>query len=202
MKLSAFISAVVFVSAAFATPFVTNTITGVSYQGSSADGVEQFENIFFGQSTSGQRRFAPPQPYVPAENTTINATSPGAACPQPKVPVPGIEFFSNVTNISENCLSLRIARPENTSATDALPVMVWIYGGMSLFILFNPHTNILDAPGGDFIGQIYDDIYSPAGLVLQAASNGQPVIYVAVNYRVNSKSNIQSIDWTLSDFGE
>lgn len=111
-------------------PLVTNLTTGVSYQGTSQYGVDQFQNIFFGQPTSGERRFAPPLAYVPAANTTINATAPGAACPQPFVPTPGLPLFSNVTNISEDCLNLRIARPEKTQSSDSLPVMVWIYGGV------------------------------------------------------------------------
>ncbi|KAF7984457.1 hypothetical protein HWV62_14552 [Athelia sp. TMB] len=144
-------------------PLVTNHTTGVSYLGTSAHGVDEFQNIPFGQAT----RFAPPIAHVPAANTTINATGPGAACPQPFVPTPGIPLFSNVTRMSEDCLNLRIARPAGTPADAALPVMVWIYGG------------------GDFIGQIYDQSYTPAGLVLTALANEQPILYVAVNYRVN-----------------
>lgn len=109
-----------------ATPLVTNSANGVSYQGTSANGVEQFQNIFFGQSTAGELRFAPPQPYVPPNDATIDATAPGAACPQVST---GNLFIGPVTNMSEDCLSLRIARPANTAATDKLPVMVWIYGG-------------------------------------------------------------------------
>lgn len=121
-------------SVAYATPFVTNSTTGVSYQGTLAHGVEEFQNIFFGQSTSGERRFAPPELYIPPENTIVDATGPGAACPQPVVPTPGLDIFSNVSSMSEDCLNLRIARPENTSADAKLPVVIWIYGGM-YFIL-------------------------------------------------------------------
>lgn len=120
------------VSSNSSAPLVTNHTTGVSYQGTSQSGVEEFQNIFFGQSTAGERRFAPPLAYVPAANTIINATAPGAACPQPVVPTPGLPLFSNVTDMSEDCLNLRIARPENTTAKDSLPVMVWIYGGAHL----------------------------------------------------------------------
>jgi hypothetical protein len=42
--------------------------------------------------------------------------------------------------------------------------------------------------GGESIGQIYDQLYTPDGLVLNAAGFKTPVIYVAMNYRVNSKS--------------
>lgn len=121
-----------------ATPLVTNNANGVSYRGTSANGVEQFQSIFFGQPTSGERRFAPPQPYAPPNNTTIIATAPGAACPQIFA---GNIFASAVTNVSEDCLSLRIARPAETSAADKLPVMVWFYGGKPCHLHIKlPHT--------------------------------------------------------------
>ncbi|KAF7979255.1 hypothetical protein HWV62_42926 [Athelia sp. TMB] len=115
-------------SANASAPLVTNHTTGVSYRGTSAHGVDEFQNIPFGASTAGARRFAPPVAHVPAAHATVDATRPGAACPQPYVPAPGIPLFSNVTRMSEDCLNLRIARPAGTKADAALPVMVWIYG--------------------------------------------------------------------------
>jgi carboxylesterase type B len=111
--------------------FVTDTRTNLSYQGVSTNGVDSFLNIRYGQDTSGAGRFAPPIPFIPAPNSVINATANGAACPQQMVPFPGLNgVLDDVTNVSEDCLSLRIARP-SLLATDAkLPVMIWIYGGM------------------------------------------------------------------------
>lgn len=193
MNFQALFVVFVFASVTYAVPLVTNSTTGVSYQGTLADGVEEFQNIFFAQSTSGERRFAPPEPYVPPDNTTVDATTPGPACPQPVVPTPGFDVFSNVTSMSEDCLNLRIARPENTSADAKLPVMVWIYGGM-YFILgqFDRELTGHDFIGGFTFGQIYDQLYTPTGLVLQAAAKGQPVIYVAINYRVNGELILHS----------
>jgi hypothetical protein len=42
--------------------------------------------------------------------------------------------------------------------------------------------------GGDVLGSASDQLYQPDGLVSQAASNGQPVIYVGINYRLGSES--------------
>jgi hypothetical protein len=42
--------------------------------------------------------------------------------------------------------------------------------------------------GGESIGQIYDQLYTPDGLDLNAAAFKTPVIYIAMNYIVNSKS--------------
>lgn len=185
----------------YAGPLVINTNNGVSYQGTSADGVEQFQNIFFGQSTSGQHRFAPPRLYVPPRNATINATAPGVACPQPTVLDFEI-FVQNMTNISEDCLSLRIARPANTTVTDGLPVMVWIYGGRYIYPLSFPYNSLVQMvhiiTGGFTFGHIYYPAYDPTGLVLQAIANGHPVIYAAVNYRVNSEFIYSVYKFSLS----
>ena len=110
--------------------FVTDPRTNVTYHGISNHGVDTFLNIPFGQDTSGAGRFAPPKPFIPAQNTVINATTAGPACPQQMVPFPGInDILSNVTDISEDCLNLRITRPSTPSRMTKLPVMVFIYGG-------------------------------------------------------------------------
>ncbi|KAL3440252.1 Alpha/Beta hydrolase protein [Aspergillus insuetus] len=142
------------------------TPTAVRYIGATANKVESFLNIRFGEDTSGANRFAPPKPYTYAVGTVVDASRGGAACPQPKQAVASMPLFDNVTKMSEDCLTLRIDRPVNTSASAKLPVLVWIYGG------------------GDSFGQIYDSAYDPTGLVLGAAEKDFPVIYVAMNYRV------------------
>ncbi|KAJ6032711.1 carboxylesterase [Penicillium herquei] len=138
----------------------------VFIEGTSSNTTESFLNIRFGQDTSGPNRFAPPKPYTYPSGTVVDATSTGAACPQQKVPIPGFPVFDNVTDVSEDCLTLRVDRPLNTRSSDKLPVMVWIYGG------------------GDTIGQIYDSTYDPSNLVAGAVEKGTPVIYVAMNYRL------------------
>lgn len=109
-------------------PVVKVEKSHVSYAGTSADGVEQFQNIPFGEDTSGANRFAPPKAFTPSAGTTVDATQPGAACPQA---TPGcVPPMSDVPNQSEDCLNLRIARPADISKYGKpLPVMVYIYGG-------------------------------------------------------------------------
>ncbi|KAE9365784.1 putative lipase [Stipitochalara longipes BDJ] len=144
---------------------VTDLRTNVSYQGISKNGLDSFLNIPFGQDTGGLGRFAPPKPYIPAHNTIINAMASGPICPQvldTTFPIP----TSPVTNISEDCLNLRITRPSSTLKSSRLPVMVYIYGG------------------GYSTGQIYDTLYTPDQLVLDSVKNGSPVIYAAMNYRL------------------
>ncbi|PWY75981.1 carboxylesterase [Aspergillus sclerotioniger CBS 115572] len=138
----------------------------VWFTGTTVNSTESFLNIRFGEDTSGNNRFAPPKPYAYPSGSVVNATQSGAACPQQKQPLPDFPLFDNVTKISEDCLTLRVDRPAHTSASDKLPVLVFIFGG------------------GDTIGQIYDSAYDPKLLVAGAAQKDVPVIYVAMNYRV------------------
>ena len=120
---------VLWLQTAAPTPFVTNAHTGISYQGTSADGVEQFQNIFYAEDTSGANRFAPPVPYLPMPGSTIQATTRGDACPQLPTGNANYPFATPYTNVSEHCLSVRIARPANQTADKPLPVMVYTNGG-------------------------------------------------------------------------
>ena len=110
-------------------PIVSNDRSKVSYRGTYANGIEQFQNIFYAEDTSGPNRFAPPIPYMPSPGTIVDATTAGAWCPQ-GVGGPPLPWTSPITNVSENCLSLRIARPSGVDASAKLPVFVWIHGGM------------------------------------------------------------------------
>ncbi|KAJ9606016.1 hypothetical protein H2200_009865 [Cladophialophora chaetospira] len=147
-------------------PSVTDSSTHIIYRGKSANNVESFLNIRFGQHTGGANRFLHPKPFSYPDSTVVDASAPGAACPQQKQPVPGFDVFDNVTNVSEDCLTLRVDRPAGTGAGDKLPVFVWIFGG------------------GDSIGQIYDSAYDPTGLITNSVNQKTPIIYVAMNYRL------------------
>ncbi|KAL7622116.1 hypothetical protein AAE478_007618 [Parahypoxylon ruwenzoriense] len=136
----------------------------ITYIGSGSNGVEHFQNIFYAEDTSGKNRFAPPIPVKHDKGSFIDATQSGAWCPQGTGDI--LPFTSRVTNISENCLSLRVARPRGTAPDAKLPVMVWLHGG------------------GHALGSASDVLYEPDGLVKQAAEDGQPLIFVAINYRL------------------
>ncbi|MCJ1387085.1 hypothetical protein MMC17_010214 [Xylographa soralifera] len=157
-----------FLSPADSFPIVTIPSTKISYHGI-AQGLllETFLNIPFGQDTSGASRFAPPRKVFLPHGTSLDASEPGSACPQQPVPIVNFPLFSDITNLSEDCLNLRVTRPSNATEGSNLPVMVFIYGG------------------GYSIGQIYDTLYTPDGLVTRSILNGSPIIFVAMNYRVN-----------------
>lgn len=109
-------------------PKVIDYMQEITYLGSlSLAGIEHFQNIFYAEEPTGLRRFAAPVPTRPVKGSVIDATQAGAWCPQGKGDI--LPFTSRVTNISENCLSLRIARPAGTQKGAKLPVAVWIHGG-------------------------------------------------------------------------
>lgn len=110
-------------------PYVRDARTGVSYRGISVNGIEHFQNIFYAEDTSGANRFAPPIPYIPPPGTVVDATATGAWCPQGLGGAP-LPFTSPINNVSEHCLSLRIARPSDIGSSTKLPVLVWLHGGI------------------------------------------------------------------------
>ena len=162
LKMYFLILAFIISIAAAAAPVVVDG--KVSYIGHDQGGVESFLNIKYGQDTGGVNRFKQPRAYTYPAGTVVNATSNGAACPQKTGnPTPSlIGLFGNVSEISEDCLTIRVDRPAKTTSNAKLPVMVYLYGG------------------GYNIGQAYDPAYYPNGLVRGNAAKQLPVIYVAI----------------------
>jgi carboxylesterase type B len=148
-------------------PLVTDENTGVKYQGSVANSIEHFQDIKYAYDTSGHRRFAAPEPFEPPSGSIIDATKPGPACPQLQDAMP--PAFSAYDEISEDCLSLRISRPYglNLTTESKLPVVVWLHGG------------------GVIKGSAYDPHFDPEPLLRLSVDNGKPIIYAALNYRMN-----------------
>jgi carboxylesterase type B len=148
------------------TTTVHDTQNDVVYHGTTTDDLQHFRNVKYAHDTSGDRRFAPPVPYIPSSHSEVDATMPGPACPQLKDAMP--PFFSQSDNISEDCLSLRITRPIGTNPASKLPVVVWLHGG------------------GVVKGSAYDPHFEPNRLVSLSQSLGTPIIYVALNYRITA----------------
>ncbi|KAJ5640585.1 carboxylesterase [Penicillium herquei] len=136
----------------------------ITYIGSVVGDVEHFQNIFYGEEPTGPRRFAPPVPVNPPRGSVIDATKAGAWCPQGTGDI--LPFTSRVTNISENCLSLRIARSRGSTSDQKLPVLVYLHGG------------------GHALGSASEILYTPDGLIQEASASGRPLIYVGINYRL------------------
>ncbi|KNG48135.1 para-nitrobenzyl esterase [Stemphylium lycopersici] len=140
----------------------------VDVQGMARNDIEIFLGIPYAQDTSGANRFKPPVPYEYTPSEVIDATKPGPACPQPL----GVLFpplgVGNITETSENCLNLNIARPKaaDREGKGPLPVLVWIHGGSFWWASNTEPTT------------------APDGMIKQSVENGSPIMHVAMNYRL------------------
>jgi carboxylesterase type B len=147
-----------------AEPLVVSPKNQVTYRGTSAGTVQHFQNIRFAHDTSGPRRFGPPVPFAPPHGSEVDASAPGAACPQTPDAMP--PAFAETKEMSEDCLNLRIARPSGTTAKSKIPVVVWLHGG------------------GVVKGSAYDPHFEPERIITLSQELDTPVIYVALNYRL------------------
>ena len=144
-----------------AIPFVTNNLTGVSYQGISDSGVERFQNIFCAEATSGAHRFAPPVPFLPARGSTIQATARGGRMSSGTIPFSNLPIrvdcrryqrrLSELTHCETSQLFVGRAAPSDgvdlwrCFIHDPLPL------GLSRLI-----SRILNVTGGFIFGEAYD----------------------------------------------
>jgi carboxylesterase type B len=170
MRFISFIATLLIGAVAAQSPVtVTDNSHNVSYVGFSFAGTEQFQNIKYGQDTSGQNRFKHPQPFSYPTGTVVQATAAGAACPQNSIQslLGAISTNPGVFNISEDCLNLEVVRPAGTKPGAKLPVMVWVLGG------------------GNEAGSYNYSLENPTALVASSAAKGTPIIYVSMNFRQN-----------------
>ncbi|KAH8780579.1 lipase [Hyaloscypha sp. PMI_1271] len=157
-------------------PTVTIASPAATIIGSTGTSVESFNGIPFAKPPTGTLRLKPPQSLT-APLGTVTATGIAQACPQfffseatGSLPTEvlgtllDLPLFQTITNAGEDCLTVNVNRPIGTTSTSKLPVLFWIFGG------------------GFELGSTL--MYDGASLVADSISNGQPIIFVGVNYRV------------------
>ncbi|KIJ52456.1 hypothetical protein M422DRAFT_243242 [Sphaerobolus stellatus SS14] len=126
------------------------------------EGLEKWLGIPFAEPPIGTLRFRRPQAITAPFTGIMNATEFGPACPQP------VSGSTVGVPVEESCLVLNIFRPSGTRSTDKLPVLAWIYGGS-----YNT-------------GASSDPSFNSTFLINRSVSMGKPVIFVSLNYRVNT----------------
>ncbi|KAF1810002.1 alpha/beta-hydrolase [Eremomyces bilateralis CBS 781.70] len=153
------------------------TISNGTVFGSSSGGVESFMGIPYAQPPTGSLRLKPPKPLATSFGT-IDAIGVPQACPQflgqlhaENLPLEVLglltstPIFADLSSVAgEDCLTINVQRPEGTSYNAELPVVIWIHGG------------------GFEIGAT--QVYDGSIFVNQSISMNNPVIYVAMNYRL------------------
>jgi para-nitrobenzyl esterase len=132
-------------------------VTGGRVAGAVANGIASFKGIPFAAPPVGALRWKAPQP-VKSWTGIKQASSYGLSCIQDAA---AAKLFNAPEGVSEDCLYLNVWTPAK-SATESLPVMVWIYGG------------------GFVLGQTSVPVYDGTKL----AEKG--VVLVSVAYRVGA----------------
>ncbi|TFK88161.1 alpha beta-hydrolase [Polyporus arcularius HHB13444] len=143
--------------------------------------LESFLGIPYAQPPIGDLRLSFPQ-RIESYHGTVNATAYGHPCLQqalnlfgsfPPEVLQGLKplqeamaLSGNVTE-SEDCLNLNVVRPTKISADAMLPVVFWIHGG------------------GFAAGSNAISLYNGTAFVKRAVELDEPVIYVALNYRLH-----------------
>ncbi|KAJ7220049.1 carotenoid ester lipase precursor [Mycena pura] len=165
-------------------------------QGFTSGSLTQFLGIPFAAPPLGALRLALPAPPHPF-NGTFQAASKGPACPQQSgslssaftavVDNPVLDLLAILSAVvgdllsllglgppttpvapepQEDCLTIDVILPAGSTAASKLPVIFWIYGG------------------GFQFGSTRDN--DGTTVVSRSIQLGEPVIYVAANYRVNA----------------
>jgi para-nitrobenzyl esterase len=91
------------------------------------NGVLAFRGIPFAGSTAGAGRWAPPTPPT-AWTGERDARRPGPVCPQPARPF-STWAHGSLPRTGDDCLSLNVWAPADSTPESAHPVLVFIHGG-------------------------------------------------------------------------
>ncbi|EHR62571.1 carboxylesterase/lipase family protein [Saccharomonospora cyanea] len=104
------------------TRHVTVRLSSGAVRGRRVDGHLFFQGIPYAAAPVGELRWRTPAPAEPWSGVR-DATVPGNPAPQLAQP------FEAVTSLDEDCLTLDVTAPEETSEGAGKPVLVWLHGG-------------------------------------------------------------------------
>ncbi|KAJ3537401.1 hypothetical protein NM688_g6694 [Phlebia brevispora] len=143
-------------------------------QSSTTNGTERWLGIPFAQPPVGNLRFKAPVAITTPAKGIQNATQFGNACPQ----LPSATTFGTQ---GEDCLTLNVWRPIATSGSEKLPTLVWFYGGAYMH------------------GGTADPTFEPTRIIERSTTTNKPIIFVSVNWRVNTFGFLASKHVPLED---
>ncbi len=127
-------------------------------EGFTRDGVNRWRSIPYARSPVGPLRFRAPQPAEPWSGVRHCHGFTNCAPQQRRYTMLGVGKYQSM---SEDCLTLNVVTPENSSS-EPLPVMVFVYGG------------------GYILGSSATPLYDGAALARRGC------VYVSVNYRLGA----------------
>ncbi|KAI1793184.1 alpha/beta-hydrolase [Ganoderma leucocontextum] len=150
------------------------TTSGIFRGVANTAGIERWLGIPFADAPVGSLRFKAPVPFTRRSTAVQNASSFGNACPQ----APSTSLGAPQ---SEDCLFLNVFRPSNVSAAGKIPVLVWFYGGAFMN------------------GAASDPSFDPTFLIQRSVAIDKPIMFVSVNYRINTFGFLASEHVPASD---
>ncbi|KAK7686722.1 hypothetical protein QCA50_010322 [Cerrena zonata] len=150
-----------FTAVAATSPLQVDLTSGVFIGQSVPNGTERWLGIPYAQAPVGDRRFRGPVAITQKSVAIHNASAFGNACPQ----VPSSNLGAPM---SEDCLFLNVWRPTGTPDNAKLPVLFWIHGGSFMTGAASIHT------------------YEPTRIIQRSVSIGKPLVFVSINYRLNT----------------
>ncbi|KAL9935827.1 hypothetical protein V8E36_005404 [Tilletia maclaganii] len=134
-----------------------------SFRGFKMDaiGQDQFLGIRYVQPITSSSRFQRASSLLDQDPSVVHdATSIGPLCMQ------GTTSDLTDAQMSEDCLTMQIIRPQGISSSKPIPVLVFFHGGGW-------------AHGGSTF-----NIYNGTQLVAESVRQGKPIIYINLNYRL------------------
>lgn len=164
---------VLFACDAVANPEVHLTIG--TFRGlATGNGTDRWLGIPYAQPPVGDLRFKAPVAIKQPFHAVQDALAFGNACPQPVTASLGAA-------IAEDCLFLNVWRPQSTSSNAQLPVLIWIHGGV-----YNT-------------GSASDPSFDGNHIVNRSVLAGKPIIFVSINYRLNTFGFLASVHVPAAD---
>ncbi|KAJ7454668.1 alpha/beta-hydrolase [Mycena latifolia] len=176
------VAATLFISPSFAARASNSTSLDISlemgtFRGmAGVNGTEEWLGIPFAEPPVGPLRFKAPVPISTPLPGIQNASAFGNACPQPANALTPLGAA-----VSEDCLYFNVWRPEGTTSKSRLPVLVWIHGGAWT-------TLSASAPAFD-----------PTRIIQRSVEIGKPIVFVSMNYRLNTFGFLASADMLPDD---
>lgn len=144
---------------------IAKTKSQGTFRGNRLERVDEFLAIPYAEPPLNENRFAktvPARPYKPRK-VVRDATKMGNICIQP----PSGDSTPQQTQ-SEDCLILNVYKPKGLAPGKRVPVMFWLYGGTWME------------------GSIFQPRINATQFVARSVDLGEPVIFVAANYRVGA----------------
>ncbi|KAF8517683.1 alpha/beta-hydrolase [Hysterangium stoloniferum] len=135
------------------------TFRGVS---NSTSQIDIWRGIPYAQAPVGNLRFKSPVAITTPFEGIQDASKFGDACSQP------VSDLTAGVAISENCLFLNIFRPSSVTSKAKVPVLVFFHGGAYM------------------IGAGSTPSQDPTFLLSRSVTMKKPIIFITVNYRVNT----------------